>query len=174
MTNTDTTRDAQPPKGPTRIEIYSDGSCIGNPGYGGYGAVLLRLDAADTIKDRTEISGPAQEITTNIRMEMTAVCAANERLGVVTEEPIFVYCDSNLIPNAMNDWVARWKANGWKKSDGKAPPNRDLWDRLEIAAEGRLVTWLWVRGHNGAEHNERADRMAYAAARRAETASAAR
>lgn len=174
MPKTDTIRDAQPHKGPTRIEIYSDGSCIGNPGYGGYGAVLLRLDATDSIVTRKEISGPAHELTTNIRMEMTAVCAAVERLGAVTDEPIFVHCDSNLIPNGMNEWVKKWKAAGWKKSDGKAPPNRDLWDRLESAAQGRKVTWRWVRGHSGAEHNERADRLAYNAAKKAETKGTAR
>jgi ribonuclease HI len=101
-------------------------------------------------------------------MEMTAVCAGLEGLGRVTDEPVKVFCDANLIPNAMNGWLAKWKAKDWRKSDGKPVENRDLWERLERAAEGRNVTWSWVRGHNGHEHNERADTLAYAAAREAE------
>lgn len=157
----------QPHMGQTRIEIFTDGSCIGNPGHGGYGFVLLRKDADDRVIKTHEGTG-YDLATTNNRMEMTAVCAALEALGRVTDEPITVFCDANLIPNAMNGWLAKWKANGWRKSGGKPAENRDLWERLERAAEGRNVTWLWVRGHNGTEHNERADRLAYAGSRKAE------
>ncbi|SFQ94415.1 RNase H [Poseidonocella sedimentorum] len=101
-------------------------------------------------------------------MELIAVCVALENLGRVTDEPITVFTDANLIPNSMNGWLATWKANDWKRSGGKAVENRDLWQRLEQAASGRHITWKWVRGHNGSENNERADRLAYAAARRAE------
>jgi ribonuclease HI len=160
---------AQPSEGQTRISIYSDGSSIGNPGYGGYGVVILRLDASGEVIKRREISGSADEITTNIRMEMTAVCVAIESLGSVTDELITVHCDANLIPNAMNLWLPNWKARGWRKGDGKRVENADLWERLERAAEGRNVLWAWVRGHNGSVHNERADRLAYRAARMAET-----
>lgn len=152
----------------TRIEIFTDGSCIGNPGHGGYGIVTLRKDPDGAIVKRREGFGYAPKITTNIRMEMTAACVALERLGPPTAEPISVYCDANLIPNAMSEWLAAWKANGWKRGKGKAVDNRDLWERLECAAEGRNVRFLWVRGHNGSEHNERADKLAYAAARKAE------
>ncbi|WP_299840286.1 ribonuclease H [uncultured Paracoccus sp.] len=152
----------------TRIEIFTDGSCIGNPGHGGYGIVTLRRDPEGQITKCRERFGFALEITTNVRMEMTAVCVALERLGSPSGEPISVYCDANLIPNAMNEWLDAWKANGWKKGNGKAPDNRDLWQRLERAAEGRNVRFLWIRGHNGDEHNERADKLAYAAARKAE------
>lgn len=163
-----TTNGAQPYNGQTRIEIYTDGSCIGNPGHGGYGVVILRRDNSGAILNRRELSG-FELSTTNIRMEMTAACAAVESLGRVTAEPITVYCDANLISNAMNEWLATWKANNWKKSSGKAEvANRDLWERLEAAANGRNVTWAWVRGHNGNQHNERADRLAYAASRKAE------
>jgi len=164
---TSTACGAQPCEGQTRIEIYTDGSCIGNPGHGGYGFVLLHKDADDRVVNKREGSGPSLS-TTNVRMEMTAVCAALEALGRVTAEPITVFCDANLIPNAMNDWLPKWKAKDWKKGDGKSVNNRDLWERLERAAEGRTVTWSWVRGHSGAEHNERADRLAYAASRKAE------
>lgn len=164
---TTTDSGAQPHQGQTRIEIYTDGSCIGNPGHGGWAAVILRKDASGKIIKPLERSGWKAE-TTNIKMEMTAACAALESLGRVTAEPITVFCDANLIPNAMNGWLAKWKAKGWKKSDDKPVENRDLWERLEQAAAGRNMTWAWVRGHNGTEHNERADRLAYAASRRAE------
>lgn len=164
---TPTACSAQPHEGQTRIEIFTDGSCIGNPGHGGYGVVILRKDNSGTTTKTRELSGHALT-TTNIRMEMTAVCAALEALGRVTAEKITVFCDANLIPNAMNGWLAKWRAKDWRKSYGKPVENRDLWERLQRAAEGRDVTWQWVRGHNGAEQNERADRLAYAASRRAE------
>ncbi|WP_333815803.1 ribonuclease H family protein [Tabrizicola sp.] len=166
------TSGAQPSEGQTRISIYSDGSSIGNPGYGGYGVVILRLDASGEEIKRREIFGSADDITTNIRMEMTAVCVALEALGIVTDEQITFHCDANLIPNAMNSWLPNWKARGWRKGDGKPVENADLWQRLERAAEGRNITWAWVRGHNGSAHNERADRLAYRAARKAETKAA--
>ena len=157
----------QPQEGQTRIEIFTDGSCIGNPGHGGYGIVLLRRDASGAVIKRHEASGFALS-TTNNRMEMTAACVALEMLGRVTCEPTTIFCDAILIPSAMNTWLAKWKANGWRKSNGQPVENRDLWERLERATEGRNVTWAWVRGHNGIEHNERADKLARAASRRAE------
>ena len=164
----DTTRSgAQPQMSQTRIEIYPDGSCIGNPGPGGWGAVILRKDASGKIIKKMEISG-MDTSTTNIRMEMTAVRGALDFLGKVTEEPITVFCDANLIPNAFNGWLENWKAKDWKTSKGKPVENRDLWEHLEGGAAGRTVTWAWVRGHNGNEHNERADKLAYAQARKAE------
>jgi ribonuclease HI len=160
---------AQPYNGQTRTEIFTDGSCIGNPGHGGYGIVTLRLDSNGAILKRREASGYELE-TTNIRMEMTAACVALESLGRVTAEPIWLFCDANLIPNAMNGWLAKWKAKGWKKSDGKAVENPDLWKRLEKATDGRVVKWEWVRSHDGNVHNEQADDLAYNAARQAEKA----
>lgn len=166
--STTTTSGGQPHEGQTRIEIFTDGSCIGNPGYGGYGIVLLRLNSEGEIVKRHEASCFDPEITTNNRMEMTATCFALESLGRTSEEPVTLYCDANLIPNAMNGGLAKWKAKGWRKANGEAVKNQDLWERLEAAAAGRNVTFAWVRGHNGAEHNEQADKLAYAAARKAE------
>lgn len=153
----------------TRIDIFTDGSCIGNPGHGGWGFVILRRDvlSGELVKN-IEKSGHEASLTTNIKMEMTAACTALESLGRVTDEPITVFCDLDLIPKAMNLWLPNWKAKGWKKSGGKAVENRTLWERLDRAAAGRNVTWAWVRGHNGSEHNERADRLAYAASLKAE------
>lgn len=158
----------QPQVSQTRIEIYTDGSCIGNPGPGGYGVIILRKDASGAIIKTYECSGHETFATTNVRMEMTAACVALESLGRVTDEPITLRCDADLIPKAMNGWLEGWKTKGWKKSDGKPVSNRDLWERLEAAAYGRNVKWAWVRGHNGSEHNERADRLAYAGSRKAE------
>lgn len=153
----------------TRIEIFTDGSCIGNPGHGGWGVVILRRDVVSgSVTKRMELSGHEINDTTNIKMEMTASCMALEGLGRITEEPITMFCDLDLIPKAMNLWLPNWKAKNWRKSGGKGVENRDLWERLERAAAGRNVTWVWVRGHNGSEHNERADRLAYAASREVE------
>lgn len=152
---------------PTRIEIFTDGSCIGNPGHGGYGIILLRKDAGGNIIKKRELSGHDLS-TTNNRMEMTAACVALESLGRVTSEPATLYCDASIISNAMNGWLFKWKATGWKKGSGKPVENRDLWERLEQAAAGRNVTFTWVRGHSGTEHNEGAHRLAYNAARKAE------
>lgn len=116
--------DDQLKQGQTRIEIYTDGSCIGNPGAGGYGIVTLRINDAGEIIKKREASGFAREETTNIKMEMTAVCVALESLGKVTDEQITVFCDADLIPKAMNDWLAKWKAKGWKKGGGKAVENQ--------------------------------------------------
>ncbi|WP_085785816.1 ribonuclease H family protein [Ketogulonicigenium robustum] len=168
MTNI-TTRDDQPVQSQTRIEIYTDGSCIGNPSrFAGYGAVLLRLDAADNIINRREISGRADGETTNIRMEMTAVCVALEAINPNSAEPITVLSDADIISKAMNGWLAKWKLAGWRKANGKPVENRDLWERLDKAVSGRSVTFKWVRGHNGTEHNERADALAHRQARKAE------
>lgn len=156
----------QPQAGQTHIEIFSDGSCKNNPGPGGYGIVTLRRDAQNKIIKSREASG-WNVATTNIRMEMTATCVALEALGDVTEEPITMFCDLNLISNAMNGWLANWKANGWRKSDRKPVENRDLWERLDAAAAGRNVTWKWIKGHQGHEHNERADTLAGLAADKA-------
>jgi ribonuclease HI len=164
---------AQPPESQTRVEIYTDGSCIGNPGFGGYGGVILRRSATGENVKRVEVRGHVAEETTNIRMEMTAACVALERLGKLTTEPITMFNDANLIPNTMNGDLAKWKAKGWRKSDGTPPANQDLWERLERAAEGRNVTWKWVRGHNGAVHNERADKLAKAESKKAEVKAAA-
>lgn len=168
--HTNSISDGQPQEGQTRIELFTDGSCISNPGYGGYGIVTLRRNEAGEVIKKREKSGFVVDKTTNIRMEMTAICVALECLGKVTDEAITLICDAKLIPDAMNEWLPKWKVNGWRKSSGKAVENRDLWERLLRAAEGRNVTFKWVRGHSGNIYNETADRLASKAARTAQRA----
>lgn len=173
MTDSSNSSGAQPvaeqPISPTRIEIYTDGSAIPNPGRGGYGGVLVRKDQTDTIIKQVEFWGASPDTTTtNIRMEMTAALRGLQKVGAKTAEPITVLCDCNQIPRGMNEWLPGWKAKGWRKAKGGQVENRDLWEKLIAEAEGRNVTWQWVRGHNGTDLNEQADRLAYRGAREAE------
>lgn len=163
-------RSEQPMDSQTCIEIYTDGSSIGNPGPGGYGGVLVRRNASGSIIKELEFSGASQARTTNIRMEMTAAIMGLRKIGSKSSEPITVLCDCDLIPKGMNLWLAGWKAKGWRTARGKQVENQDLWIKLEAEAQGRHVTWQWVRGHNGTNLNDRADVLAYQAARRAERA----
>lgn len=168
MINTTTNGDL-PQSSQTRIEIYPDGSTIGNPGPGGFGVIILRRNAAGEILKQMERTGRDLD-TTNIRMEMTAACVALESLGSATPEPITMFSDANTVPNGMNGWLQGWKAKGWMTSGRKPVQNRDLWERLEAAAAGRNVTFAWLRGHNGNTFNDAADRLAYREARAAEAA----
>jgi ribonuclease HI len=139
-----------------KVTIYTDGSCLNNPGPGGYGAVML-FDP-----HRREISGGFR-LTTNNRMEMMAVIAALEAL----KEPcqITLYSDSQYVVNAMTKgWAQRWQANGWKRNKKETAVNPDLWGRLLIASEPHDVDFRWLRGHSGIVENERCDRLAFAAA----------
>lgn len=139
------------------VEIYTDGACSGNPGPGGWGAIL-RFGA----KER-ELSG-GEDPSTNNRMELMAAIAGLEAL----KEPCTVdlYTDSTYVRQGITQWVARWKANGWRTSDKSPVKNQDLWQRLSEAAGRHKVTWHWVKGHAGHPENERADALAVAAIRR--------
>jgi len=142
------------------IELWTDGACKGNPGPGGWGAILLISDQAPL-----ELSGydPA---TTNNRMELTAVIeglkALPDRAGTVT-----VHTDSQLVVKGMTEWIAGWQRKQWRKSDGDPVLNAELWRAL-LAESQRLgqVRWQWVRGHSGVPLNERADQLAVAAIER--------
>ncbi|MDV2968852.1 ribonuclease HI [Nitratireductor aquimarinus] len=144
------------------ILVYTDGSCHGNPGPGGYAAVMMRMDGSDVLKKRKPILGYVAEETTNVKMEMMAVIAALEALKPDEQEPIVVYCDNDMIPKAMNEWIQGWIANGWRKSNKEPVKNRDLWERLVAAAEGKIVEWRWVKAHAGHPYNEEVDRLAQA------------
>ena len=133
------------------VEIYTDGACRGNPGPGGWGA-LLSLG-----EHEKELSG-AEPLTTNNRMELTAVIRALEALKRPSEARIFT--DSEYVRRGITEWVKSWKARGWKTADRKPVKNQDLWERLDALAAGHKIDWRWVKGHSGVPGNERVDRLA--------------
>jgi ribonuclease HI len=136
------------------VEIYTDGACRGNPGPGGWAAVL----SCDG-KER-ELAG-AEVLTTNNRMELTAVIRAVEALTRPVEAR--VYTDSQYVRKGITEWLAAWKARGWRTADRKPVKNQDLWEELERLASKHRVEWHWVPGHAGVPGNERVDRLANAA-----------
>lgn len=134
-----------------RVEIFTDGACSGNPGPGGWGALLRHKG-----KEK-ELSGGARE-TTNNRMEMMAAIQALESLR--RSMPVDLYTDSTYLRDGITKWIKSWKARGWKTADRKPVKNIDLWQRLEKAVEQHDVRWHWIRGHDGHPENERADALA--------------
>jgi ribonuclease HI len=138
------------------VEIFTDGACSGNPGPGGWGAILR------SGPHEREISG-GEAATTNNRMEMTAAIAALEALK--RPSAVRLHTDSNYLKDGVTQWLPRWKRNGWKTADRKPVKNVDLWQRLDAAVASHRVEWIWVRGHAGHPENERADRLAVAAMR---------
>jgi ribonuclease HI len=137
---------------------YTDGACSGNPGPGGWGALLIAREGGDVVKTR-ELKGGAPD-TTNNRMELLAAIAALEAL----ERPstITVVTDSAYVKSGITEWIGGWKRRGWRSSTGKPVKNEELWKRLEAAAARHKVTWEWVKGHAGHPENERADELARA------------
>ena len=147
------------------VVVYTDGACSGNPGPGGWGSVLMYNG------HRRELSGGERE-TTNNRMELMAAIAALETL----KRPCTVelHTDSTYVMKGISEWIANWKARGWKTAAKKPVKNVDLWQRLDEAASRHRVDWRWVKGHSGVPENERADELARAgiAALRGEDADA--
>ena len=137
---------------------FTDGGCSGNPGPGGWGAVLQARDGETVLKDR-ELSGRAAE-TTNNRMELMAAIQALETL----ERPsaITIVTDSVYLRDGITKWIHGWKRNGWKTAAKKPVKNEDLWRRLDDAQARHHVSWDWVKGHAGHPENERADKLAQA------------
>ena len=139
----------------SEVPIYSDGACKGNPGPGGWGALLV-TDAAGKLREK-ELCGGEKE-TTNNRMEMMAVI---EALGALKKRcKVTVYTDSVYVQRGITEWIHGWKSRGWKTADKKPVKNEDLWKRLDVAAQKHRVDWRWVKGHAGHEGNERADALA--------------
>ena len=134
-----------------RVEIFTDGACRGNPGPGGWGA-LLRFRGRER-----ELYGGERE-TTNNRMELTAVIRALEAL--TRPSPVRVTTDSQYVKRGITEWIANWKRNGWKTAARKPVKNDDLWRRLDELAAVHDVRWHWVKGHAGHAENERADQLA--------------
>ena len=133
------------------IEIFTDGACKGNPGIGGWGAILIYKD---NIK---EISGFKLESTNNI-MELTAVIKA---LNSLKEEcHVVLTTDSNYVKDGITDWINTWKLNGWKTANKKPVKNKELWIKLDLLSKKHIIDWKWVKGHSGHLQNERADQLA--------------
>lgn len=133
------------------VEIYTDGACSGNPGPGGWGA-LLRFKG-----NEKKLSGHEEE-TTNNRMELMAAIQALEAL----KKPCYVafYTDSQYVKNGITQWIEGWKAKGWRTAAKKDVKNRDLWERLDSAVQRHKIEWHWVKGHAGHEENEIVDKLA--------------
>lgn len=145
----------------TAALIFTDGACIGNPGPGGYAAVIQIGDAEQVVVGN-------EGSTTNNRMEMTAAIRALEALeGQPAGLEAVVHSDSEYVVKGMTLWLAGWKQRGWRTAAKKPVLNQDLWERLEALAASRKVTWTWVRGHAGHELNERVDGLANAEAQKA-------
>ncbi len=138
----------------TRIEIYTDGACRGNPGPGGWGATL------ELGEHFRELSG-AEADTTNNRMELMAVIRAFEALK--RRAAVRVYLDSEYVRRGITEWLPNWKARDWRTADRKPVKNRDLWEQLDAAVQGHDIEWRWVKGHSGIPGNERVDALANAA-----------
>ncbi len=134
-----------------RITIWSDGACSGNPGPGGWGAVLMWNG------HEKEFSG-GEALTTNNRMELTAAAEALEALKRGSE--VDLYTDSQYVRSGITSWIDGWKRNGWKTADRKPVKNADLWQRLDAARQRHNITWNWVRGHADTVGNVRADELA--------------
>ena len=138
-----------------KIAIYTDGSCLGNPGPGGYGALLI-------YNKHTKELSQGYHMTTNNRMELLAPAAALECLTEKCE--VDITTDSQYVKNGINQWIINWRKNGWRTADKKPVKNADLWKRLDAAVKQHNVTWHWVKGHSGHPENERCDQLARQAA----------
>ena len=138
-----------------QIEVHTDGACLGNPGPGGWGALLRWREV------ERELSGGEPD-TTNNRMELMAAIAALEAL----REPcdVILTTDSQYVRQGILDWLANWIRRGWKTAGGDPVKNRDLWERLQAASAPHTIDWRWVKGHSGHPENERVDVLARTAA----------
>ncbi len=138
------------------LYAYTDGACSGNPGPGGWGALLIARDGDTVVKERTLKGGAAD--TTNNRMELSAAIEALEAL----ERPskITIVTDSSYVKDGLTKWIFGWKKNGWKTAAKKPVKNVDLWKQLDAAQARHQVRWEWVKGHAGHPENERADELA--------------
>lgn len=133
------------------VKIYTDGACRGNPGPGGWGAVLQYKDS------EKQLYG-AEKDTTNNRMELTAAIKALESLNRKCQ--VVLTTDSKYVKDGISQWIANWKKNNWKTASKSPVKNADLWKRLDTAAQKHDIRWEWVKGHAGHPENERADQLA--------------
>ena len=132
--------------------IYTDGACSGNPGPGGWGAIII-----DEKKNQINLSGK-KKLTTNNRMELTAPIMALKKIKKNSE--VIIYTDSIYLKNGITIWIKNWKNNGWKSANKKPVKNKDLWVALNNLTENKLIVWKWVKAHAGNRLNELADKLA--------------
>ena len=139
------------------IKIYTDGACIGNPGPGGWAAIIISRD------NQKELFG-GKKLTTNNRMELTAAIEAlefcNKQKKQLSFEKIKIYTDSIYVKDGITIWINNWKKNNWKTSDKKNVKNIDLWKKLQKLVEKNRIEWTWVKGHSNDPMNELADNLA--------------
>jgi len=133
------------------IKIYTDGACKGNPGVGGWGAIIMQDEK------NIELFGGENE-TTNNRMELMAVIMALKKISSNLE--LTIYTDSTYVQKGISEWIKNWKVNNWRSSNKKPVKNKDLWIELDEAVGSRKINWEWVKGHAGNEGNEKADELA--------------
>lgn len=139
-----------------KIEIYTDGACCGNPGRGGWGAILCGEFG------EVEISG-GEESTTNNRMELMAAIQALQKvddMNINSECEISIYTDSQYVKSGITDWIKNWIKKEWRNSQKQPVKNKELWQKLLALSAGKNISWHWIRGHVGHEFNERADKLA--------------
>ena len=135
----------------SEVTIYTDGACSGNPGKGGWGAILIYA------KEKKYMSG-SKQLTTNNQMELTATIEALK--AILKPSNIAIYTDSQYVKNGITSWIFNWKKNGWKTANKKPVANKDLWIELEKYVDFHSVNWFWVKGHSGDHYNEMADELA--------------
>ena len=135
-----------------KYKIYTDGACSGNPGPGGWGAVILDQD-----DKQKNISG-SEKNTTNNRMELLAAIMSLKKIKNNSE--VVIFTDSTYVKNGITEWMKNWKKNGWKNSSKKPVKNKDLWEKLNKLCEANSVSWKWIKGHSTNEFNNLADELA--------------
>ena len=135
-----------------KYKIYTDGACSGNPGPGGWGAVIFDQD-----NKQKNISG-SEKNTTNNRMELLAAIMSLKKIK--TNSEVVIFTDSIYVKNGITEWMKNWKKNGWKNSSKKPVKNKDLWEKLDKLCETNNVSWKWIKGHSTNEFNNLADELA--------------
>ena len=135
--------------------IYTDGACVGNPGPGGWGAVIF-----DDKEKQNNISGSVKD-TTNNRMELIAPIMALKKIK--SKSDVVIFTDSSYVKNGITEWIKRWEKNGWKNANKKPVKNIDLWKKLNDLCKKNKVTWKWIKGHSDNKYNNLADQLATSA-----------
>ena len=134
-----------------KLEIYTDGACLGNPGPGGWAALIID-------NNQEKILSGNNEMTTNNRMELLAVIKALESINHHLE--VTIYTDSKYVINGITSWIKKWKTNNWKNSSKTPVKNIDLWKILDVSSQRLNIKWIWVKGHSGNIYNEKVDEIA--------------